>query len=100
MIRNANQTLITEAVFIDRREMEAIPNDDQLRRKANSDRPIILIVDGDATRVTPRVLASVGCQRISIIQLVTHSSLIGRPLDLRVFAVFRMLSKREAKRRE
>jgi hypothetical protein len=97
VIRNANQTFITEAVFIDSLETEAIPKNDQLRRKANSDRPIILIVDGHATHVTPRVLASVGFQRISIIQLVTHSSNISRPLDLRVIAVFKMLYKREAK---
>jgi hypothetical protein len=90
VIRNANQTLITEVVFLDWLARRFIPTNDQVRRKANYDGRIIFIGDAHASASLP---AS------ACIQLVTHSSDISQVFDLCDFAVFKMLPRREAKRK-
>jgi hypothetical protein len=57
----------------------------------------MLFLDAHASQTTHRVLTCAGSQRILIIQLVVHSSLISQPLDLCVFGIFEGLDKRENK---
>jgi hypothetical protein len=66
----------------------------------NYDGPILLLVDGHASHITPRVLAYAASQRIIVIKLVAHSSHVSQPLDLCVFGIFKMLYKRESKTHE
>jgi hypothetical protein len=63
-------------------------------------RQVILLFDRHATHVTPRLLAYTGSQRIIIIQLVAHSSHLTELLDQYVFAIFKVLGKKENKVRE
>jgi hypothetical protein len=55
------------------------------RRKFGYEGPSILILDGHATHVTPRVIAFCGARKINLIKLVPHSSHLAQPLDLCVF---------------
>jgi hypothetical protein len=57
--------------------------------------PDILLLDGRATHVTPRVLASAGSQRTIIIQLVAPSPHLTQFLDFCVFRIFKVLYKKE-----
>jgi hypothetical protein len=54
----------------------------------------IFLLDEYASHTTPRLIADAGLQKSSF-----GSSYIGHPLDLCVFIVFRMLYKREQKRK-
>jgi hypothetical protein len=85
---------MTEILFIDWLQTQFIPKNNELRRKIDSDGPIILPVDGHTSHITPRVLADAASQKIIVIKLVVHSSHVSEPLDLCVFS-FKMLDKRE-----
>jgi hypothetical protein len=97
VIREASKTFITEVLFIDWLETQFIPRNENLRATSNYSGPLIVLVDGHASHVTPRVVAFAGSRHIIIIKLVAHSSHISQPLDLCVFGVFKMLNKREQK---
>jgi hypothetical protein len=58
---------------------------------------VMLLLDGQATQVTPRILAYAGSQRIIIIQLVAHSSQLTQPPDLCVSRIFKVLYEKENK---
>jgi hypothetical protein len=77
--------------------MPFIPKHNQLRIKAHYDGPIVLLIDGYASHITPRI-ASAGSQRIILIRLVVHSSHISQSLDLWAFSLVKILSKKEQKR--
>jgi hypothetical protein len=68
-----------------------------MRIKAQYDGPIALLIDGNASHITPRVGAYAGSQRIILVRLVTHSPHISRPLDLCAFSLFKGLYKKEQK---
>jgi hypothetical protein len=82
---------------IDCPQTQFIAKNDRLRRKMNYDRPIILIVGGDAPHVTPSVLAYARSRKTILIRLVAHWSHISAPLDLCAIGIFKLLDKREAK---
>jgi hypothetical protein len=68
-----------------------------LRIKAHCDGPIVLLIDGHASHITPRVVAHAGSRRIILIRVVAHSSHISQPLDLCVFSLFKILYNKEQK---
>jgi hypothetical protein len=88
---------MTKILFIDWLQTQFIPKNDELGRKIDCDGPIILLIDGHTSHITPRVLGYTASQNIIVIKLVAHSSHASRRLDFCVFNVFKMLYKREAK---
>jgi hypothetical protein len=73
-MRTAPNTFITEVLFLDWLKSVFLPWTETRRQRRQYQGPIILLLDGHSTHVTPRVLASADSQRIIIIQLVAHSS--------------------------
>jgi hypothetical protein len=76
------QAFITEILFIDWPQNVLIPKAVHLSEKTKYHRKVVLIVDGHANHVTPRVIAFAGSSKLSLIRLVRHSSNIAQPLDL------------------
>jgi hypothetical protein len=60
---------------------------------------MVLMLDGHAAHVIPRVIANAGSQGLSPIRLVPHSSHIAQRLDLCVFGLFKTIyyKKRKSK---
>jgi hypothetical protein len=58
---------------------------------------IVLLLDGHASPVTPRVRAVGGANGICIIGLVPHSFHVSQPLDLCVFGLFKSRYEKENK---
>jgi hypothetical protein len=94
-IRSAPRTFITEVLFIDWLETVFLPRIAELQRKLAYDGPVILLVYGHSTHVTPRVIAFCGARKILLIRLVPHSSHVAQPLDLCVFGLFKIIHRRE-----
>jgi hypothetical protein len=65
VIENVKKTFITEVLFIAWLQTHLIPKNDQIQRNPNYDGPIILLVDGHAVHVTPRLIAYAGSQKIT-----------------------------------
>jgi hypothetical protein len=97
VIRMAPKTFMTEVRLTDWLQNLFIQRNAALRAKMDYTAPIILLVDGHATHITPRVVAFASSQQIILIKLVPHSSYISHPLDLWVFGVFKMLCQHEQK---
>jgi hypothetical protein len=94
-VRTAHKTFITEVLFIDWLQNVFIPKVNHLRERAKSDGKVVLILDGHASHVTPRVIAFAGSQKLSLIRLVPYSSHITQPLDLRVFGLCKVIYSKE-----
>jgi hypothetical protein len=62
-----------------------------LHIKAHSDGLIVLLIEGHASHITPRAVASAGSQRIALTRLVAHASRINQPLDFHIFSLFKIL---------
>jgi hypothetical protein len=88
VIRCPAKTFVPEKLFIDWLQTRFIPRIGNLRTKLNYSGPIILLIDGHASHITPRIVAFTGSAQIVLIRLVAHSSHIGQPLDLCVFGLF------------
>jgi hypothetical protein len=73
VIGSAEKTFVAEALFIGWLQTQFIPKTDQLRIQAHYDGPLIFLIDGDDSHITPRVVAYTGSQRIILIRLVAHS---------------------------
>jgi hypothetical protein len=84
-MRSAEKMFITKVLFIDWLQTQLIPKNYQLRIKAHYDGSIVLLIDGHASHITPRVVAYASSQQIILIRLVAYSSHIRQPLDLCVF---------------
>ena len=97
VIRNAPKTFMTEVLFIDWLETMFVPRMVYLRRKFDYQGPVLLVLDGHSTHVTPRVTAYAGSRQIIVLLLVPHSSHLTQPLDLCVFGLFKILYKKERK---
>jgi hypothetical protein len=93
VIRYSAKTFMTEVLFIDWFQTHLIPKNDELRRKKDYDKPLILLVDGHGSHITPGVLPYAASQKIISIKLVAHSSHVRQPVGLCLFSVFKMLYK-------
>jgi hypothetical protein len=87
--------LITETLFIDWIGMIFLVRINYLCQKCAYERPVILLVDGNSTHVTPRVIGFCGVNCIILVRLVPHSSHISRPLDSCIFGIVKILYKKE-----
>jgi hypothetical protein len=96
-IRTAPQTSMTEVLFVDSLKTVFLPWIEARRQRMQYQGPAILLLDGHATQVIPRVLAYSSSLRIIIIQLVAHSSHLTQPLDLCVCGFFNVLCKGKTK---
>jgi hypothetical protein len=94
-VRTAQRTFITEVLFIDWLQNVFIPKVNHLRERAKYDGKVVLILDGHASHVTPRVIAFAGSQKLSLIRLVPHSSDITQPVDLCVAGLFKVIYSKE-----
>jgi hypothetical protein len=94
-IRYAAKTFVAEKLFINWSQTQFVPRIANLRTKLNYSGPVILLIDGHASHITPRVVAFSGSAQIVLIRLVAHSSHISQPLDLCVFGLFKMLDQKE-----
>jgi hypothetical protein len=56
VIRNSAKTFMTKVLFIDWPQTQFIPRNNELGRKIDSDGPIILLVDGHTSHITPAFL--------------------------------------------
>jgi hypothetical protein len=99
-IRTSPKTFVTEVSFVDWLKTVFLPQIETRRQRMEHQGPAILLLDGQAAHVIPRVLAYAGSQRIIIIQLVAHSSHLTRPLELSVFGIFKVLYKRKITQRD
>jgi hypothetical protein len=97
-MKSTEKTFITDVLFIDRVQTQFIPKNDQFRIRAHCDGPIVLLTDGHASHITPRIVAYADSQPIILIKLVAHSSHISQPLDLCAFSLFKILYEKEQKR--
>jgi hypothetical protein len=95
MMKSAEKMFITDVLFIDWLQTQFIPKNDQFHIKAHYDGPIVLLIGGHASRITPRIVAYAGSQPIILIGLVAHSSHISQPLDLCAFSLFKILYEKE-----
>jgi hypothetical protein len=96
-IRTAPKTFRTEVLFIDSLENIVTLWTNNFNTKFHYEGLIVLLLDGHASHVTPRVMAFAGANRIFIIKPVPHSSRISQPLDLCVFGLFKILYNKENK---
>jgi hypothetical protein len=96
-IRTAPKAFMTEVLFVDWLKTVFLQWIETPRQRMQYQGLVILLLDGHATHVTPRVLASSGSQRIIIIQLVAHSWHLTPPRDLCVFRIFKVLYTKENK---
>jgi hypothetical protein len=94
-IRTSPKTFITETSFIDWIEMVFLVRTNYFRQKFAYEGPMILLVNGHSTHVTPQVIAFSGANRIILVWLVPHISHISQPLDLCLFGIFKILYKKE-----
>jgi hypothetical protein len=94
-IRHSPSTFINEVLFIDWIENVFLTRINCLRSKMNYNGKVVLIVDGHASHVTPRVVAFAASQDIILIRLVAHSSHIAQPLDFCLFGMFKLTYKKE-----
>jgi hypothetical protein len=72
---------MAEVLFIDSPLTVFLPRVETQRQRKQYNGPVVLLLDGHAVHVTPRVIASAGSEKITIIQLVAHSSHM-TPLDM------------------
>jgi hypothetical protein len=93
VIREAAKTFITEVLFMDWLQTQFIPRHEETRARRNHIRPVILAVDGQASHVTPRVVAFADLRQITIVKLGAYSSHASQPLDLCAFGVSETLSR-------
>jgi hypothetical protein len=73
-MRSAEKTFMTEVLFIDWLQTQFIPKNDRMRIKVHSDGRLVLLIDGYASHIPPRVVVHAGSQRIILIRSVAHSS--------------------------
>jgi hypothetical protein len=99
-IRTSPKKFITETLFVGRIEMVFLVRINYFRQKFAYEGPVILLVDGHSTHVTPRVIAFCAAKRIILIRLVSHSSHISQPLNLCVFEIFKILDQKRSSRKE
>jgi hypothetical protein len=99
-IRMSPKTIITETVFTDWIEMMFLVRINYLRQKFAYEGPVIVLVDGHSTHVTPWAIAFCGANRIILVRLVPHSSHISQPLDICVFEIFKILYRKRGRRKE
>jgi hypothetical protein len=78
-------------LFIDWLQNVFLPRVSHLRERINCQGKVVLILDGHATHVTPRVVADAGSQGVLLIRLVSHSSHVAQPLDLCAFGLFKTI---------
>jgi hypothetical protein len=98
VMTHVEKTFMTEAAFVDWLQTLLILKNDELLIKAHYDGPIILLINGYPSHVTPHLIADGGSQRIALIRLVAHSSYTSQPLDFCVFPGFKILYGKERKR--
>jgi hypothetical protein len=90
-IRTSPKTFITETLFIDWIEMVFLVRINYFRQKFAYEGPVILLVDGRSTHVTPRLIPFCGANPIILLQVVPHSSHISQSPDLCGFGIFKIL---------
>jgi hypothetical protein len=94
-IRHSQNTFINEVLFIYWIETVFLKRINYLRSKMSYTGKAVLIVNGHASHVTPRVVAYAASQDITIVRLVAHSSHISQPLDLCLFGIFKLTYSKE-----
>jgi hypothetical protein len=95
--RAAEKTFITEMLSIDWSQNVFLPRVSHLRERTKYQGKAVLVLDGHATHVTPRVVAYAGSPGLSLIPFVSHSSHVAQLLDLCVFGLFKTIYYKERK---
>jgi hypothetical protein len=87
----------TEVLFIDYFQNVSLPRVSHLREKTKYQGKTVLILDGHATHITPRVVTYAGSQGLSLIRLVPYSSHVAQPRTLCVFGLLKTIDYKERK---
>jgi hypothetical protein len=72
-----------------------LPRLSRLRERTKYQGKVVLILDGHATHVTPRVIAYSGSEGKLLIRLVLDSSHIVQPLNLCAFSLWKTIDSKE-----